>query len=202
MVNSKDREEVCSTREASKMLGVSLRTIQLWVESGSLKAWKTPGGHRRVSRKSVEGLLAARRFEGIPARENLIEVLVVEDDLALCRLYEATIGRWNIPVRIRTVIDGFDALVAIGAEKPDIMIIDINLPAMDGVALLRKLRQNRDYDDLEILVVTDLDAEEIEKRGGVPKGIPVFLKPAPFGLIQASMQEIASRKLEGCLVRN
>ena len=202
MTNEAAQEEVCSTREAAEILGVSLRTIQLWVENGSLKAWKTPGGHRRVSRKSVNELLASRHIEDAPCRSTQIDVLIVEDNLALGKLYEATISRWGIPVRIRTVLDGFDALVAIGAGKPDIMIIDIKLPGMDGVALLRKLKQNRDHDDIEIIVVTGLDAMEIEKRGGIPEGIPVFLKPAPFGLIQASMQAVADRKLGAGIVAN
>lgn len=58
--------QVYSTREASEILGVSLRTVQLWVDSGVLEAWKTAGGHRRVSRASVEALLrggATRGYE-------------------------------------------------------------------------------------------------------------------------------------------
>jgi len=52
-----DFSSVCSTREAAERLGVSLRTIQLWVDAGVLQAWKTAGGHRRVSRESVEAFL-------------------------------------------------------------------------------------------------------------------------------------------------
>lgn len=49
--------QVYSTREASELLGVSLRTVQLWVDSGILQAWKTAGGHRRISSTSVDALL-------------------------------------------------------------------------------------------------------------------------------------------------
>lgn len=51
--NMKQQDDVCSTREAADLLGVSLKTIQLWVDAGVLDAWKTVGGHRRVSLKSV-----------------------------------------------------------------------------------------------------------------------------------------------------
>ena len=47
----------CTTRQAATQLGVSVGTVQLWVESGLLQAWKTAGGHRRVLRDSVESLL-------------------------------------------------------------------------------------------------------------------------------------------------
>lgn len=52
-----DLPDVCSTREVAQLLGVSLRTIQLWVDSGILEAWKTAGGHRRITRESVIRLL-------------------------------------------------------------------------------------------------------------------------------------------------
>lgn len=53
---------ICSTREASEMLGVSQRTVQLWVESGVLKAWKTPGGHRKISLSSVNQIIEKRHI--------------------------------------------------------------------------------------------------------------------------------------------
>lgn len=59
----------CTTREAAVLLGVSLRTAQLWVDNGTLQAWKTTGGHRRVLRESVNRLLRGER----PQREGAAE---------------------------------------------------------------------------------------------------------------------------------
>ena len=50
MRKSATNDDVLSTREAAEQLGVALRTVQLWVEAGVLPAWKTAGGHRRISR--------------------------------------------------------------------------------------------------------------------------------------------------------
>jgi excisionase family DNA binding protein len=59
-----------STREAAELLGISLRTAQLWVENGVLLAWKTSGGHRRILRKSVDALLTERsRIASEPPKE-------------------------------------------------------------------------------------------------------------------------------------
>lgn len=141
--------------------------------------------------------MAARGEAGSRARPQAreISVLVVEDDKALSRLYGATISGWGIPVRIDIAKDGFDALIQLGRHKPDIIIADINMPGMDGIAMLQKLRADHDKNDVEIIVVTGLDSEEIQRRGGLPDGVSVFLKPAPFALIQARIQEIANRKL-------
>lgn len=188
-------EQVYTTREAAKLLDVSLRTVQLWVESGALSAWRTPGGHRRIRAESLDALLAVRGNKGAKPAAHGISVLIVEDDEALSRLYEVTISGWGIPVRIDTVRDGFDALIRIGSDKPDIIIADIGMPGMDGITMLQKIRVTQGCGDIEIIVVTGLDGEEIQRRGGLPDGIAVFLKPAPFALIQAKIQEIANRKL-------
>ena len=60
---SSKHPEFCSTREAASLLGVSLRTAQLWVESGVLRAWKTAGGHRRILKSSIDAILRERSEE-------------------------------------------------------------------------------------------------------------------------------------------
>ncbi len=190
-------QEVCTTQDAAKLLGVSLRTIQLWVENGSLRAWKTPGGHRRVLKESVQAMLDRQhlpsqpRAVAVPARPAALSILVVEDNLALCKLYQATFKSWGLPIDLKIVHDGFAALVAIGAHAPDILITDIDMPGMDGIMMLRKLREEHACDDSEIIVVTGMDATRLAELGGIPEGVSVFMKPVPFGLIQARVQMIA-----------
>lgn len=64
-----DNADVLTTSQAAKLLGISVRTAQLWIESGSLRSWKTPGGHRRVYRSDVMALINrshAARAAGLP----------------------------------------------------------------------------------------------------------------------------------------
>ena len=196
-IGNASADEVCTTREASRLLGVSLRTVQIWVERGGLLAWKTDGGHRRISLASVTKKLHQRseKISTSPAIKSILSVLVVEDDRNLTRLYEATIAKWGVPVSMRCATDGFDALIMIGKEKPDIIITDINMPGMDGIAMLKKLRMDSAYDDIEIIVVTGIDTQRIEELGGVPERVSVFLKPVPFALLQSRFQAMANSKL-------
>lgn len=144
---------------------------------------------------SLDALLSARGEAKADAPVREISVLIAEDDKALSRLYEVTISGWGIPVKIDIAQDGFDALIRLGRHKPDIIIADISMPGMDGITMLQKIRADPACNDVEIIVVTGLDGEQIQRRGGVPEGVCVFLKPAPFALIQAKIQEIADRKL-------
>jgi len=75
-------KEFYSTIEAAKLLGVSVRTVQLWVENGSLEAWKTAGGHRRIVAKSVDDYIRANQTSA-PDSSNKMRVLVVEDNPSL-----------------------------------------------------------------------------------------------------------------------
>ena len=72
-----------STREAADMLGVSLRTAQLWVENGALLAWKTTGGHRRILLHSVQKILDERKLASGQApstNPQALNIASVEDD--------------------------------------------------------------------------------------------------------------------------
>ena len=60
-------DALCSTSEVARQLGMAVRSVQLMVDRGELEAWKTPGGHRRILRGSVDRWLAQRRgVIGVP----------------------------------------------------------------------------------------------------------------------------------------
>lgn len=179
-------EETFTTREAAAMLGVSLRTVQLWVESGVLKAWKTPGGHRKIYMSSVRELLRARGLEAYdpPPSDDIRRILLVEDDADLRRFYELNMAAWNPPVRVRTAADGFDGLIKLGEEKPDVLISDLMMPGVDGFEMVKALRAVRDYQGMDIIVITGMRADQISARGGLPDGVTVFFKPVDFDKLQ------------------
>ncbi|WP_419894875.1 helix-turn-helix domain-containing protein, partial [Pseudomonas aeruginosa] len=58
--------EICSTTEAAERLGMAVRSVQLMVDRGELQAWKTPGGHRRILRSSLDAWLAAKAGAAAP----------------------------------------------------------------------------------------------------------------------------------------
>lgn len=187
---SSQDDSLCSTREAAAMLGVSLRTAQLWVEGGVLSAWKTAGGHRRILKSSVEALLRERKLalQG-PAKPGQFKILVVEDDPDLLKLYRMHVENWGLPVALLTAANGFEGLIRIGETKPDLLIADLNMPGMDGFRMIRSLRNNADFKNMEIVVVTALGKDEIADRGGLPDDISIFTKPAPFSVLQQLVRD-------------
>lgn len=180
----------CTTREAAALLGVSVGTVQLWVESGLLQAWKTAGGHRRVLRDSVDRLLhrkpAPSPVDVVPAvRPRRLRVLVVEDDANLLRLYQANMSRWPMAPEVTIVDNAVSALVLMGRNCPDLLVTDLHMPGMDGFNMLRVLRASPDFAKTTIVVVSGLDAAEVEERGGIPPDIEILPKPIPFNRLLA-----------------
>lgn len=192
---SKHDPELCSTREAAALLGVSLRTAQLWVESGVLRAWKTAGGHRRILKSSVNALLQDRKhaLEGT-VRAGQFKLLIVEDDADLMKLYRLHVEAWGLPIDLIGASNGFEGLIRIGEAKPNLVITDLSMPGMDGFRMIRSLYANPDFKNMDIVVVTALGKDEIADRGGLPEGIQVFTKPAPFSTLEQLVREKVGKK--------
>lgn len=203
MTSAPLQQPFCTTRDAARLLGVSLRTAQLWAESGLLTAWKTEGGHRRITLESVEKLLAGRPSITVPGAGGVLErdaqphILVAEDDPVFQELYQSMLGKWPLPPRVTLAGNGFDALIRIGLDHPDLLISDLDMPGMDGFEMLRAIRAMPEVADLAIIVVTGLSDADIARRHGVPSGVPVLHKPIRFDLLQEMATAILQQRLRG-----
>ncbi len=188
--------EFCSTKDAARLLGVSHRTVQLWVENGTLQAWKTAGGHRRITMASVNKLVNERHEATAPVapvaaaepeKSQRKKVLLVDDDRTLLRLYELELQGWNLPLDVVKAHDGFEALIRIGEQRPDLLVSDLSMPGMDGFRMIRTLRGDAGYGQMAIIVVSGLDRATIASMG-LPSDIPVFPKPVPFAQLRAAVE--------------
>jgi len=183
----------CSTRDAAELLGVSVKTAQAWAEAGVLRAWKTPGGHRRITRESVDALLAKRpppAATPTPSAAVGCLVVAVDDDPGMRHLYELNIGFWQLPLRLITASNGTEGLLRIGEFSPQILITDLKMPDMDGFQILRILRATAHYKALQIFVVSALSAAEIKDRGGLPDGVEFFPKPLVFERLRRRVESV------------
>jgi excisionase family DNA binding protein len=189
--NKTSTSSYLTTRQAADVLGVSLRSVQLWAESGYLSYWKTGGGHRRITRLSVENFMRTRQSlptgpdTGVNDAAERLHVLVVEDEPTLRQLYRVKLSQWSCAPRVSEACNGFEALLKIGEQRPHLMIADLSMPEMDGFQMLRMLHAQPQMPPMSIVVVTGMTAEEIAQRGGLPDDIAVFQKPIPFARLEA-----------------
>lgn len=192
-----------TTREASILLGVSLRTVQLWVEAGVLNAWKTQGGHRRISLESVEQVIAERenisnlksnKRQKLFATTNLFNVLIAEDNEVYRDLLEYYFKSLDIPVHITFVEDGFECLISLGKQMPDLIITDLNMPKISGFEVIRHLLSSDAYDNVQIIALTGLSQSDIDDKGGLPERVKVFFKPFSFKQLELIVGDLIKHK--------
>jgi excisionase family DNA binding protein len=126
------KESVLTTTQTAKLLGISVRTAQLLIESGGLPSWKTPGGHRRVYRADVEALIENANQGGLAPSATVL-VVTTEARLPLFeRLFE------SIPhVTPRFLTDTWSAAVSVGFRAPAVTVIDLDGWKTCGASLMQ-----------------------------------------------------------------
>ena len=204
-MNTND-DKTLTTREASVLLGVSLRTVQLWVEAGVLNAWKTQGGHRRISTESVDKVLAERdnisnlkwnkrqNQSGSQHKGNVLNVLIAEDNEVYRDLLEFYFNNLEVAVNLTFVSDGFECLISLGKLVPDIIITDLNMPKISGFDLIRHIATCETYDNVEIIALTGLTQADVDEKGGLPERVKVFFKPFSFKQLEVIVDGLVKHK--------
>lgn len=192
----------CGTSYAAKMLGISVGTVQGLVEKNELKAWKTHGGHRRISLQSVQDY--QRRHNLIPSTlmygAGRLRVLVVEDDAVTRLALQTQFDQWSLPLDVVMYASAMEALVDLPGLQPQVLLTDLRMPGVDGFQLLKTLKDHALFTSLAVVVITALTPDEIQECGGLPDGVQLLHKPVDMDWLKGffdalmSVREINSRR--------
>ena len=188
-----------STLEVARVLGLAVRSVQLMVDRGELEAWKTPGGHRRISRQSVESWrdgdrktpLSANNSQPVSPADHP-KVLLIEDSMHFQNLIALLVRQKFPSVELRAASDGIAGLAMAGQFQPDVLMVDILLPGIDGAALITSLRSHPQFGQIQIIVVTSLDKEQLEPYAFALEDVPVVHKPR----LVSDLPPLLARSLE------
>jgi two-component system, chemotaxis family, chemotaxis protein CheY len=105
--------------------------------------------------------------------EKLTNVLVVDDSPTMRMLIAFSLGRYN-GCRVREAGNGVEAVEAVERQLPDLMVVDINMPEMNGLELIQALRRTHPADDLPIVVITT-EGSDSDIRKGFQAGANEYL---------------------------
>ncbi|MBF0193611.1 MAG: response regulator [Magnetococcales bacterium] len=194
-------EPVLTASQTAKMFGVAVQTVHQWVEKGLLEAWRTPGGHRRILKKSVLSLLEQRVGNSDKSSTpNPFHLLVVEDDARMAMTYKMHLKKWNFPMQVDSAASGVEALIQVAKRRPNMIITDLVMPDLDGFRMIKELRKDPEMQSIHLIVITILEARDIQARGGIPDDVMVLQKPVQFPWLkeivrqQITLLEQAARK--------
>ena len=161
---------------------MAVRSVQLMVDRGELQAWKTPGGHRRILRSSLEAWMAARAEglapAGVAAAGRPMTLLLIEDSVHFQNLIALVVKRELPEAVLHIASDGIAGLAMAGRLEPDVLLIDILLPGIDGAALVTSLRSHPQFARSRLIVVTALDEAQRAPYAFALDGVPLVHKSA------------------------
>lgn len=190
-------KNIFSTHEAGRICNVHQTTIINWIEEGKLKAYITPGGHRRIKKSA---LLAFMKEYDMPIPGDFLRkgktVLVVDDDPDMLDELKAALSGRGFDLDFAT--NGFDAARKIYSQKPDLILLDFMMPGMDGFEVCAKLRENKDVCDIPVFAVTVLKSDEDRQRikeCGVAEYIP---KPVDIDRLLGLIKKALGIEYDSC----
>lgn len=118
------------------------------------------------------------------------KVLVVDDEPNILLSLEFLIKKAGF--QVRTAKDGEEALEALAAERPDLVLLDVMMPRKDGYEVCQTIRQNPDWQDMKIIMLT-AKGREVEKEKGLALGADDYItKPFSTQEVVAKVREILS----------
>jgi excisionase family DNA binding protein len=155
--------------QAAKFLGVAQSTIRKWSDHGRIPTFYTPGRHRRYRRGDLEAFLVrsgpGRQQSGPP-------VLLVDDDAGMRELVRIQLEREGYAVQEAASAE--EGLAAIEARKPDLILVDVMMPHVDGWEMLRQIQERYGVASIPVLMFSG-QVDEAGERQATSSGARGFV---------------------------
>jgi len=154
---------VFTTGEAAKICKVSQQTIIRCFDSGQLKGFRVPGSRfRRIPRDLLYNFM---RENGIPTdalESGKRKVLVVDDDLDLVELLVDVFER-DSRFDVRTANNGFNAGMLVKEFRPDLVVLDVMLPDINGKEVCQRIRSDPNMADVKVICISGMvEADKVQ----------------------------------------
>jgi len=175
--------------QAAKYLGVAQSTMRKWSDVGRISAFYTPGGHRRYRRADLDQFLD-NSGPGAPAQVSSDTgplVLIVDDDDRLREYVRVNLEAEGYTVR--EAANAEDGLTALGEESPDLILLDVMMPQVDGWEMLRRIQEHTGVGAIPVIMFS-AKVDERSAADAASRGAQGFIgKPFdPRSLIEQTKQ--------------
>jgi excisionase family DNA binding protein len=145
-----------TTGEIARYCDVSTNAVKKWIRSNRLKAFRTPGGHFRVDSRDFREFLVQHQM---PVYDSFFElepkkILIVDDEKEVRQTLREVLEGLEGAIAIDMAEDGYEALLKVGDLKPDLLILDLRMPRMDGYEACRRIKSNPETSSTRILAIS------------------------------------------------
>ncbi|HUU27986.1 MAG TPA: response regulator [archaeon] len=147
-----------TTGDIARYCHTTVMQVNRWIKSGALKSFRNPGGQYRIMRAEFRSFLESN---GMPIIKEFFQgnrgkkILVADDDRTVVEAISYLLKSQPENFEVEISRDGYETLIKAGDFKPDLLILDIRMPKIDGLEVCRRLRQNASITQgIKILAIT------------------------------------------------
>jgi CheY-like chemotaxis protein len=197
MSKDSSRTIVYSALEVANICGVVNQTAINWIRNGYLQAFSTFGGQYRVYLDDLVDFMNKRKMR-IPSElmdiydqevVNQQSVLVVDDDKGLNSVIAKYLEKSDEKIIVYQAYDGFEAGAQLVDKKPRCVLLDLDLPGVDGFDLCRRIYTSEEYGKPIVCVITALQDDDIEQKVKKMGAVEFFRKPLNLVEISEKIKE-------------
>lgn len=159
-----------SVKQVAEYLEVSKQAVDKWIIAGELKVYRLPSGRIKILRSDfleyikTHNLYLDKEFFNVDPGK----IVVIDDDESIHNLFQKFFKEINSELEVKYAVDGISGLLILGASKPDIVILDIEMPGMNGIELCKKILADNSLTGINIVVISGYLSkyeDELKKMG-------------------------------------
>ena len=159
-----NKKSYLSPAEVAEILMVSPITVRKWAQDGDLKAITTLGGHRRFKWEDIQHFASQRGLVIEPTTNDKIRLLIVDDDKTLLGYLVELFSVYPDLLEVEPANNGFEAGQKVESFHPNVILLDLMMPGIDGVAVCTKIKSNPANSSIRIIAMTGFHTSENEQR--------------------------------------
>jgi len=200
MVKKNERTRIFSALEVANICGVVNQTAINWIKNKYLKAFTTPGGQYRVYADDLLVFLEERKMRIPPEYEAILRdgikessILVIDDDKDFNASLVNHLKKRFSDFTFYTAFDGFEAGATLQKVRPSVVILDLNLPGVDGITICKNIKNDEHLGKPIVIAISGFDS---------PKDRDAVLEAGAEGYFAKpiDMDDLSSA-IENCIIR-
>jgi excisionase family DNA binding protein len=157
-------ETYLTPNQVAKLLKVSPVTVRHWALDDRLNFITTPGGHRRFAMSDIERFAREHGIYLNQDNQQDLRILIVDDNVELADYLAKLLGKQEQVKGVVVAHDGFEAGEQIHVFKPNIVLLDLMMPGLNGFETCHRIKQNDRTKHIRIVAMTGYPSDENVQR--------------------------------------
>ncbi len=171
-------ERLYTTHDISRLIQVDPSTVSKWIDKGIMVAFRTPGGHRRVKSGDLRTFLVSHQMPIPHELENgVIRLLIVDDEKSVLDSLKRAFKAYEPQVDVTTTDSAVEALLLVSEQKPYGMLVDLNMPELDGLEVCRRIRGRKQLEGVRLITMSSRASAEASNESVKAGAVTCLAKP-------------------------